>query len=87
MWCITSFSKALCETPGIRSRFLMGWLAFVSLYVLAYPTLFSAATGYFSPLEEVIMMPGEEDYFNVLDWQISSDEVHGLKPCLRLKNG
>ena len=53
-----TFARALFSMTTTRSRWLLGWFTFATFYVLAFPVLVGATTGYFSPSKGAIVVPG-----------------------------
>lgn len=65
--------KAISTSHGWRGRAFLAWFGFATIYVLAYSTLMSAATGYINPSDVLIhspddlwVAPGSEDIKNCL---------------------
>lgn len=64
-WCAL---KAVFTAHGWRGRAFLAWFGLATLYVLAYPTLMSAATGYLNPSEiryrvqnDILISPDSND--------------------------
>ena len=49
LWALWESLKALFRLKGIRAKLFMLWFALAVTYVLAFPTLMGAATGYVNP--------------------------------------
>jgi hypothetical protein len=70
--------KAVSTGHGWRGRAFFAWFGLATMYVLGYPTLMSAATGYVNPLAIRFRMP---------DQSLIAPDSEELQHCLRLVNG
>lgn len=64
----------------VRTTLFLLWIVFAITYVFAYPTIWSAATGYMSPSIPVYTLPGQtytKDYFTDLNfcWAFDSTRM------------
>ena len=84
-----AFTKALFTTSTTRSRWLLGRFSFATIYVLIFPVLFGATTGYFTPTKSVWVLPGGT-YMDG-DWENRFWEREGNFPlatlCIVIENG
>ena len=70
--------KAIFTGHGWRGRAFLAWFFVASIYVLAFPALMSAATGYLSPSTEGIRMP---------DQTVVSSTSREIVNCYNIMNG
>lgn len=56
-WSLQSLGKMLLRKPGWRTTASATWMSFAIVYVLAFSTIWGAATGYISPSTRVYKMP------------------------------
>lgn len=76
--------RAVSACRGWRSRAFLTWFGFATMYVLGYPTLMSAATGYLNPSSTIFlsedqgMIPADS---NELRWcfRIANAHLIGLQ--------
>lgn len=75
---LIALAKALRSLPGSRVKWSALWLIFAVIYTLAYPTIWSAATGYLKPTTTVYRVP--DDSLVSLDseslsvcWSVTND--------------
>lgn len=70
--------KAVSTGHGWRGRAFFAWFGLATIYVLGYPTLVSASTGYVNPLTIRYRMP---------DQSLIAPDSEELQHCLQLVNG
>lgn len=68
-----------------RYRFLMGWFVCATIYVLTFPTLFSASTGYYSPSRTVYQVNGSSTYVEMKSYEDFFDNLANF--CFKIQNG
>ena len=78
-----SLIKILGRRPGLRTILSALWLVFAIAYVLTFPTIWSAATGYISPSVRMYQMPDHtlaslDSDLLALCWSIRDDRVDGM---------
>ena len=74
IWCSL---KAVSTGHGWRGRAFLAWFGLATLYILAYPTLMSAATGYLTP---------SDIRYRVLSDTLISPDSHDLTACVQIHN-
>ncbi|KAG9232822.1 hypothetical protein BJ875DRAFT_513702 [Amylocarpus encephaloides] len=79
------FCNGLVAMKGTRQRWLMVWFFYATMFVLAFPTLFSASTGYFSPSMDAYTMPGGNIY--VASSGIREFFEDSTDACYKIPNG
>ncbi|MCJ1266805.1 hypothetical protein MMC22_006690 [Lobaria immixta] len=78
LWSTWSTLKAIFTGHGWRGRAFLAWFFVASIYVLGFPALMSAATGYVSPSTAGLRMPDQTFVSST-----SGEIVH----CFNITNG
>ena len=71
-------TKAIAKSGSWRSRVFMFWFCLATFYILSFPTLMSAATGYVNP-----STPG----YSMSDGNFIMASASNLTTCIYLDNG
>lgn len=78
LWSTWSTLKAVFTGHGWRGRAFLAWFFVASIYVLGFPALMSAATGYVSPSTAGLRMP---------DQTFLSSTSREIVNCFSIENG